>query len=63
MYGEGSEFYFDIIQQLSDPEPIGDFEDYIRETAVEVRQREYVYAPDARILVIDDRKMNLEVVK
>ncbi|MBO7335293.1 MAG: response regulator [Lachnospiraceae bacterium] len=63
VYGEGSEFYFDIIQQISDPAPIGDFEDYIRETAVEVRQREYVYAPDARILVIDDRKMNLEVVK
>ena len=55
--GIGSEFIFSL------PAAIGDFEDYIREAAVEVRQREYVYAPDARILVIDDRKMNLEVVK
>ncbi len=63
-FGEGSKFYFDLWQDIEDPEPVGEYtlvsadtEDAPEEEAGDLK------APSARILVVDDTKMNLMVVK
>jgi len=62
-YEKGSEFSFLLKQKVTNPEPIGDFKDRI----AKANARQEVYnnytAPNARILVVDDNKMNLAVVK
>ncbi len=64
VYGEGSDFSFEIIQKVVDPEPIGDFnETYQRSVNSTQRYKAGFSAPDARILVVDDTPMNLNVIK
>lgn len=63
VYGMGSDFYFDIDQGISDASPIGDYEVHISGRELRTEKKKYLYAPDASILVIDDRPVNLEVVK
>ena len=62
-YGKGSEFWFEIHQGIIKDTPIGNFDDrfaeYERKTA---NYRETFHAPDARILVVDDMKVNLDVI-
>lgn len=61
-YGKGSDFSFEILQEIVEDTPIGDFaESYkkYKETASEYH--ESFHAPDARILVVDDVEMNLNV--
>ncbi|MBR1440443.1 MAG: response regulator [Lachnospiraceae bacterium] len=60
VYGKGSTFYFEVVQKVLDPEPIGEF----KEMAVE-ETYEYVplfAAPRAKILIVDDSPMNLQVI-
>mgnify|MGYP002514717666 CR=1 FL=1 len=63
LYGEGSEFYFDIVQKIENEEAIGDF----RDKALNVYEEdEYVseyIAPNAKILVVDDNAMNRKVFR
>ena len=62
VYGEGSEFSFDIRQKVCDKEPMGDvFERFEKESADEYVYRELFHAPDAHILVVDDTEVNLAV--
>jgi len=64
VYGQGSNFSFQIVQQVLNPEPIGDFrETYKRSLAHHKEYHESFNAPDAKILVVDDTVMNLTVVK
>ena len=63
VYGEGSEFYFDIVQKIENEEAIGDF----RDKALNVYEEdefvsEYI-APNAKVLVVDDNAMNLKVFR
>ncbi|MBE5827331.1 MAG: response regulator [Butyrivibrio sp.] len=61
-YGEGSTFFFTISQKVVNPEPIGQFKE---ETEGPGRSR-YVpafIAPNAKVLVVDDNEMNLQVIK
>ncbi|MBE5846076.1 MAG: response regulator [Lachnospiraceae bacterium] len=62
-YGRGSVFSFSIRQQVVDPTPIGVFDvtDIVGETYADYR--ELFVAPDARILVIDDAPVNLQVIR
>lgn len=63
-YGKGSEFWFDLDQGIVDPRPIGDFESIRKNSHREVEvYKEGFEAPDAHILVVDDVKMNLVVIK
>ncbi|MCR4923736.1 MAG: response regulator, partial [Lachnospiraceae bacterium] len=64
VYGEGSDFYFEIKQKIIDKEPIGDFSEAYRRS-LETREKYQVSfkAPDGRILIIDDTPMNLTVIK
>ena len=63
-YGKGSTFTVYIPQVIIDPVPIGEANnDSADDSKQETVQTEYLYAPDARILAVDDNKMNLTVVK
>lgn len=58
-YQKGSVFTVMIPQEVIDKTPIGDFEklraDYVKETVVNTQT---FLAPDARLLIVDDNKMN-----
>ena len=63
-YGEGSDFHFEIVQGISRDEPIGDINDrWIKAASEHKKYHEKFTAEDARILVVDDTSMNLDVVK
>ncbi len=60
-YGKGSEFSFELIQQVMNKEPLGDFRTrFLQSRAVYHSGFE---APEAKVLVVDDHKMNLKVVR
>ena len=64
VYGEGSNFYFDIEQKIINAEPMGDFEESFRNSLKQhAEYHEKFTAPAAKILVVDDTVMNLTVVK
>lgn len=63
VYGEGSTFSFELWQKIENEKPIGDYKKAIeRAEEVEV-YKESFRAPEARILVVDDTKMNIFVVE
>ncbi|MGN0413197.1 MAG: ATP-binding protein [Lachnospiraceae bacterium] len=62
-YGEGSDFYFYLEQKQLDDEVIGeDIKKYYENEKGKISiTTEQFYAPDAKILVVDDNEMNLKV--
>ena len=62
-YGEGSDFYFYLEQEQLDDEILGeDIQKYCEKVRGEISvSTEQFYAPDAKILVVDDNEMNLKV--
>ena len=63
VYGEGSKFSFDLWQKIENEEPLGDYREAIAKPQTTEAYKESFRAPDARILVVDDTKMNLLVVE
>ena len=64
VYGEGSEFSFEIEQRVVNWHEIGDFEESFRHAINQHKKyHEKFTAPNAKILVVDDTVMNLTVVK
>ncbi len=61
VYGEGSNFYFDLYQGIVDEEPLGDLEERIRNRVDEYDYTESFVAPDARVLLVDDNAVNRHV--
>ena len=64
-YGTGSDFWFEIRQGIVKNEPIGKFSERIKEAESASHKstyRELFHAPDAHILVVDDMKINLDVI-
>lgn len=62
-YGEGSDFYFYLEQKQLDDAVIGeDIRKYYENEKGKISiSAEQFYAPDAKILVVDDNEMNLKV--
>lgn len=60
VYGEGSEFYFVLEQRAGSGETIGKYELGAAREAPE-NDRETYIAPEARILIVDDVTLNLQV--
>ena len=64
VYGRGSTFSFDLVQDVTAWEELGDYEqarlDGLKNRG---KYRERLKAPDARILVVDDYSMNLDVFR
>ena len=61
-YGKGSEFSFRLRQGIEDSEPIGKFVLSDEDAESEIYQCR-LYAPGAKVLVVDDNSMNLKVAK
>ncbi|MBR6327060.1 MAG: response regulator [Lachnospiraceae bacterium] len=61
--GVGSNFFFTLKQGVEEKEPIGEFrrEHYVEKEGN--RNRPLVYAPRARVLVVDDNDMNRKVFR
>lgn len=61
--GKGSTFSFEVLQDIRDRQPVGDH----YKNSMEAKKKKAVYkekfvAPKARIMVVDDMKLNLKVV-
>ncbi|SCY44211.1 His Kinase A (phospho-acceptor) domain-containing protein [Pseudobutyrivibrio sp. AR14] len=61
VYGEGSTFSFTIRQEIMDPEPIGDFEQKLKQITSNYEYSTSFEAPNAKFLVVDDNTMNRKV--
>lgn len=63
--GKGSTFAFTLKQKVIDEKPVGDYQKAREVMAFEEENVEHddFIAPEAKILVVDDEKMNLAVVK
>ncbi len=62
-YGEGSTFIAEMVQKVIDQTPIGNYVDRLADA--EAQKEVYkpkLIAPNARVLIVDDNDMNLEVV-
>ncbi len=59
IYGEGSEFSFDLVQRVISDETLGELKERILPEAEGGRYT----APRARVLVVDDNPMNIKVFK
>ncbi len=63
-YGKGSIFTITLPQKIVSDEPIGDFKKKVEKSMDNLTARKESFrAPNARILVVDDTKMNITVVK
>ena len=64
VYGEGSDFSFDLDLKVMNWEPLGNFvESYKKSLSQHKKYKEKFTAPKAKILVVDDTVMNLTVIK
>ncbi|MCR5397431.1 MAG: response regulator [Lachnospiraceae bacterium] len=63
-YGKGSVFSFEIVQGARSCELLGDYTKHLNEISGQRQQyQSMLYAPKAKILVVDDTAANLSVVK
>ncbi|MCR4715670.1 MAG: response regulator [Lachnospiraceae bacterium] len=63
-FGEGSTFSFELMQRVVKSNPVGAFNDNYNESIDSKHvYQEALHAPDARVLVVDDMKLNLTVMK
>ena len=62
-YGKGSKFYFELEQKIVDGTPIGDFESKVRQMAENFSYESSFFAPDAKLLVVDDNAVNRKVLR
>jgi len=62
VYGEGSEFSFNLRQKMWGPDRISESSIYTNDSIIAEEECEAFHAPDAKILVVDDVEMNIMVV-
>ena len=58
VYGEGSDFYFALVQRIVDDSPIGDIKERIASMADEYSYSAAYRLPEVSLLVVDDNAMN-----
>lgn len=63
IYGKGSKFYFELEQKIIDHTPIGDFESRVHQMAENYNYNTKFYAPDAKVLIVDDNAVNRKVLR
>ncbi|MBP5252376.1 MAG: response regulator [Lachnospiraceae bacterium] len=61
-YGQGSVFSFDLWQKIENNEPIGEYKIHSLYAGSTELYHESFHAPKAKILVVDDTRMNIIVV-
>lgn len=60
VYGQGSDFHFELVQSVVNRKEIGSFLDRRKELALQSRHGMDFIAPKAKILIVDDVQMNLD---
>lgn len=63
VYGKGSKFFFELKQNIVDSTPIGDFNFRVHQIAKDYHYHASLYAPEAKILVVDDNAVNRRVLR
>ena len=66
VYGEGSNFHFELLQRISTGEKIekiGDFRQRVEKSQNELKYKAAFCAPEAKVLVVDDNAMNRSVFR
>lgn len=63
IYEKGSIFTVELKQKVVDPSPVGKQEQYYKTSGADESRRRIFEAPEARVLVVDDSLMNLNVVR
>lgn len=63
VYGEGSNFHFELLQRISNGEKIGDFRKRMENSQQESKYHAAFCAPEAKVLVVDDNAMNRSVFR
>lgn len=63
VYGEGSVFSFRLKQSIVDAQPIGDYAKRLEKSKGQSENATHLYAPKAKVLVVDDNEMNRKVAK
>ncbi len=62
-YGKGSVFSAEIIQEIVDDTPIGNYMERLEQAQTKKEEfKPVLIAPKAKILIVDDNEMNLEVI-
>ncbi|MCR5177495.1 MAG: response regulator [Lachnospiraceae bacterium] len=61
VYGRGSVFSFHLKQRIADPTPIGDYHEKAAANTRKLEDGNVLYAPDAKVLVVDDNETNIKV--
>lgn len=63
-YGKGSTFHVELVQGIVDRTPIGRIDQAVEQSReIEKHKRAVLLAPEAKLLVVDDNQMNLNVMK
>lgn len=63
VYGRGSVFSFTLPQKVAGPDLLGDYKEKLRRVAERKSAREEFTAPEARILAVDDNRVNITVAR
>ena len=61
-YGKGSDFSFKLPQIIIDKTPVGIYGEHHNERKYKIVETNFIKAPGARILAVDDTEMNLKVI-
>ncbi len=62
-YGKGSVFEVEVHQDIADETPIGNYAERLETARKEAQSyRPKIVAPKARVLIVDDNEMNLDVI-
>ena len=61
-YGKGSDFWFKLPQKVIDKTPVGIYGEHHSERNFKRVETNFIKAPAARILAVDDTSMNLKVI-
>ena len=62
-YGKGSKFSFALEQKIIDHTPIGNFESRVHQIAENYTYHSKLFAPNAKVLVVDDNAINRKVLR
>ncbi|MCR5735856.1 MAG: response regulator [Lachnospiraceae bacterium] len=63
-YGKGTTFIAEVLQKTVDKTPIGNFSDSLARARTMMEEyKPVLVAPGARVLIVDDNDMNLEVIR
>ncbi len=62
-FGKGSQFSFELMQEIKDNTPVGNFDKENDFSMLEHLEETEFVAPNARVLAVDDNQMNLELIK